>query len=392
MTRSRRFGIVVVALFIGSAAMILLLQRGSEPPRVAGAAIGGELIWPYCAPDVAPPAYDSLPDAALEMGRLFEPVAAAIVPLNTLPDEVNEVHEAGFEGIQIGWVKIGRPVFRSGAISTLGSPSDVKVAAHRALWESARSSWPSGDGLYLAIDAIWDDGTLSAAFIVDTDAHRVLSPSWGSAPFPPLDDFADAELSSRSGLSYLDLVIEWNEGAAGPGHSAVVERWRSYLADRYGLGVDWPEPGTPEYWNAAPETCRSLLDAPSAVLEQLTPLRIEIEVPEAILGATDAVICIRLDGVGSSGCSALDATGTRVVTMSAWTDGVGLLRVQLARSENEATSWVDRVDLAVIDPAFLLRERGARVTIASTVDGTTFDQIARSVERGDPATVGPLGN
>jgi hypothetical protein len=336
--------------------------------------------------------YETLPNSALQAGRLFEPVSAAIVPLKSLPEELVQVYEPGFEGIEIGVVKIGSPVFDSGEIADLGQLSEVEVAAHRELWASARSTWLGEDALYLAIDASWDDGTLSAAFVIDAEGRRILSPVWGTAPFPPLDDFAAAELVARPGLQYLDLILEWNESASGSRHPALLERWQTYLDNRYGLGVTWPAPGTPEFWNSAPETCRSLLDAPEAVVDELTPVLVEIEIPEAILGASDAVICLRLDGVGSAGCSALDASGSNVISMNGWTDGIGLLRVQLARSEKEATSWIERVDLAVIEPEDLIAARGARVTIASTTAGSTFDEIVRSVERGEPATVGPLGS
>jgi len=343
-----------------------------------------DLPWPYCGSDAEPPVYEQfpLPEGGPGFVVPFEPTTDALVPLVRLRSEPISIHELDLEGTEEGFdhtelaeVTLDPPVYSSRDLGLADHDGSfgATIAAHSVLWNAIINAHGAGHEVLLAVSSRWTTGAYGVPFALDATDRKILSPSWGAKPYPPLDGFVAQEPGADPGPdAYADLVVRWNLERDGEAPEELTKRWDEYLAERYGIGVEYPESGTFEYWNAAPPLCRSLHDAPPEILESLDPVEVWVKVPESIRHARDAAICLRIE-LGSMGCAALDASEDGILRMDGWTDARSRILVQLARMINDGPSWVQRVEIASIDP------EAAREGVVVRLDGSLWERAMAEI-------------
>ncbi len=378
--RGHRVAKAVIALLIGLAPLSVSRLGGTAGP--GSEATGEELPWPYCAPDAEAPAFSPLP-VAQGIDRPLHaalPLADVLLPIEEIEPKGDPMTGEDFEGKQVATAQTGPPIFRSkSSVDRFGTLSGgpESIVSDTTLLTMIAGRLARGDEVAIGVDARWDDGTLSFGFAIDLTTGEVMRyGSYAGSDNAIVLDFVRSRFpDSSSGSALAELLVKWNreqDQSARP----ISDEWAAFVRDTYGIGLDIPEPGTDEWWQATPPRCRSLSDAPPSVIAGLEAVTVWVRVPAEMVVPTDAVICLRIE-LGSMGCTSFRPDpGSEYTELAAFSDGVNPISVQVARETPDGVSWIDRTEIARIPATLTANAHAILVTLNPDLSAPTYDEIA----------------
>jgi hypothetical protein len=348
--RIASFVIAGAVALVGVGAPLLSFAHlgGGSAPSPAAA----DLPWPYCAPDAERPAPSPTPWPALEVepNALVDPAPAPLADLIVIPASVEPAPVGTYplaEGLSPVTVKVREVLWDAGEAKEVAAGAGVWVGAPADL----RS--PQSGEILLGLGEQRSDGLWSTRFAVTLSGPSATF--IGPSPFAErqtaiLEAFRTWDSNPESGADARDLILAWNEEAAGGVDGPIQAAWERFV-DRIVLQrTAHPAPGTRAWWEAAPPMCRSVLDAPEEVREGLTFGTVWVRVPTEWVDVRDAVLCLQAS-VGSVGCSALPRTKAwpYVRFDEAYAVPGEPLEVRVAHLLGDgAVSWIERRTVARI--------------------------------------------
>lgn len=341
------------ALALGGVGLPLWELSGLDRPAEATAE--ASLPWPYCAPDADPPAPSPTPWPTLPMEpHVFvdpapAPLATAIVSVAALrPSSADIEVEPWFRPAtvlvdELVWPKaVDIGIAPGTEVTVAGSPELLTVPVDGGGTKVLM-------GLGVRRGELWN---VAFAAEIDGDRARFI----GAPPFAErqtliLEAFRTWGDNPVAGSSARDLIVAWNDEAVrASGPRPIADAWRQFV-DEVVLGRARPlQPGTLEWWDAAPALCRSVLDAPAAIRDRLTSGTVWVRIPSVWADVTDAVLCLKIP-LGSAGCASFGAySGWPYVRFDeAYAVPGEPIEVQVAHVlQNGAVSWVERRTVAEI--------------------------------------------
>lgn len=356
---------------------------GSTPVRAAP-----DLPWPYCAPDAERPAPSPTPwpELPAEADVLVDPAPAPLADLIVVADTA-EPGPAGryplAPGLAPATVRVREVDWDAGKTSGIAPGDELWLGAPAELLSTGAAEILLGLGERRA------DGLWSVRFAVAPSGQgaTVIGPSpFAERQTAILEAFRTSEDNPASGASARDLILAWNEEVARGGGPIQVA-WERFVEEVVLGHVPDPAPGTRAWWEAAPPTCRSVLDAPEDVRRSLSFGTVWVRVPAAWVGVSDAALCLQIS-LGSVGCSVLprSAAWPYVRFDEAYAAPGEPVDIRVAHLvEDGAVSWVERRTVARI-PYRAFTETGiSLVDLAAT--GATMTSYADLALGADPDRV-----
>ncbi len=343
-----------------------------------------ELPWPWCGPDASPspspphPYPDDivpLEDAPLIRAEPFADVVLLVAPgtegLTPSEDPVNHPDHRTLAA-SISEVLLDRG-FGDGSDAPVAAGSEVRLSGDQALLLDLIAASGSGP-VTIGSDGRNASGSFFVAFGYDQRANEVLGSRSGESV---VEEFIASRVPDEA--SRAQLIVDWNIEHASGSPGAVMTGFQDLVDEIFPPPPDLPAPGTMAYWDAAPPLCRSLLDAPTKILETLDGVSIAVHIPDSIAKAEDALICLRSD-YGGLGCTVMRPNpDSDVVEFQAWRDPAGgPITVQLTREVDGSASWQQRTTLVIIPDDDLVKGQ-ASVELPEGIAGATYDEIAASL-------------
>jgi len=377
--------LAAVLLAAGLAPAALLLGGGA--PRGVGPGSGELPAWPWCGQPPPTPTHvypsDIIPLPPNVDGALIraEPRADVIVLVTsnaaTLGATEDEKYHPGEKTLD---VDIDGVVFDGGfndgsAPVELGSDASARLAGEVDILADILEYSKSGSVL-VGLGGRTPQDSFYAYFGYDARTNEILGARSG-------ESVVEEYIASRAGDEAMRAgsVVDWNVeylGAPGP----VMQGYQELLDQIWPPAPDIPPPGTMAYWNVAPPECRSLLDAPTKVLESLDGSPISVHIPDSMAKATDAAICVR-SAYGGMGCTVMRPNpDSDVVEFEGYRDPAGgPIVVQLARLVNDEPTWSDRTTLVTLSDEELAAGT-VFVELPEQIAGETYDEIVASLGAG----------
>jgi hypothetical protein len=385
-------GLVLVAVAGWSLLSLAPLRRGGSESSLRNASA---LPWPYCAPDATPqpppdPPWPELPPDWLAEGfptGLDPYVSALVVPSAASPGDIRPsgLQEATVQIQEVLWqTAFGRTPELAEALPIL--PEPVVMVGEREVWAQMGESLSTGARVVIGIIDVWTDGTYSVYYALDADpaeptflgssvvAERATGQfqaflSWEGNPLG----------GTRDAASFL---VAWNVEADAP--AATWPIVTGPISVSYGKfmaqfsGETYPQPGSVEWWAKAPPECRSLMDAPSGVLDGLPTGEVWIHVPASWRSLQGGAFCLRIS-FGSTGCiepASATASWPYLHFDEVYAVPGEPIDVLVAKDKNGALSWVENVRIGAIPFSLFISGASVLIELDPSSSPVSYDQLA----------------
>lgn len=401
----------ITALLLASATIALIVRLlPLEGPATQGgtASSAADLPWPYCTPDATPPPPPQTPWPPLTPAETapgahgwraaLDPMVEALISPSSIV--LGGTVESGIPGrrLQEAVVTIEEVVWRTVFRSSL---PDVEfpirkgqrlMVTSREIWVQAAEALDQGAHVMIGVGIASKNGYYVTYAL---DANAEAPEFFGMQPISQRDTaqfrtFLSWEGNPLRGADPMELLVAWNEEMDAPkgvGHGPISRAWTNFW-DRY-RPEEYPSVGTQAWWDRAPAECRSILDAPGKVLQDLPWADVWVHVPRSWRGLKDGAICIEIPTLGSAGCNETWRVTEphpylhfdEVQTVS----GVEV-QVTYSKEKGEAISYVEEVLLGAISFDVFLSTGAVLVELDSSVSPVSFAQLAADPNASELAT------
>jgi hypothetical protein len=271
-------------------------------------------------------------------------------------------------------------------------PGTSVFVGERELWMEAEAALAEGGRIVIGITDAWPDGAYQAGYALDANPD---SPTFlGPSPFAERDTgqfrmFLAWDRNPLPSASPVELLVAWNAEMAAPpaeypGSGPVTMSWSRFW-DTVTGEQDFPMPGSREWWEKAPPQCRSLLDAPPGVLDDLPGGEVFVRVPASWGGLRNGVVCLRIS-LGSMGCIGFEL-GPVLHFDEVYAVPREPVQINIALVRKGAVSYLHRAVVGVI-PFNTLVETGSVVAeLDASFSPRSYDDVAAHPDRSNLATV-----
>lgn len=400
----------ITALLVSAVAVGVMLQLlplvGGKATRTGSGSLGA-LPWPYCAPDATPPPppetpWPPLPPAETAPGghgwrSTLDPMVDAIVSPSSIV--LGGVRDSGVPGVtlQDATVTIDDVVWQTAFESSLEVDFPVTegtriMVSSRDIWVQAAEALLGGADVLIGVQNALTTGYY-VSFALDADPQ---APTFFGTP--PISDrdtgqfraFLNWEGNPLQDTDPTHVLVAWNvelDAPTGTGTGPISVSWSRFL-DQFS-GEDYPSPGTPAWWAKAPPECRSLLDAPQTILEDLPWADVWIHVPPSWRGLTDGAMCLQIPTLGSAGCadtSEVSATFPYLHFDEVQTVPGIEVQVTYSKEKGDAISHVEEVLLGAIPFDVFISTGAVLVELDPSATPVSFAQLAADPNASERAT------